>query len=98
MFFGLLDELWDIRREVYKTYAFKHYSWRDLFLIECEIEERLPARIKKNLPPNDITKSELWAVYLNAAKELTAETIEEEVVHVSPHYYNKTVSTDTDSD
>ena len=97
MFFSLLDELWDIRREVYKTYAFKHHGWRDLFLIECEIEERLPARIQKKLPPNDISKSQLWAVYLEAAKEVTAETIEEEVERVCPRYKNP-ISFDSDSD
>ena len=75
MFFDLLDTLWDIRREVYKTYAFKHMSWRDLFLIEIAIEEKLPAAISKKTPANPTSRSQVWALHAAVAKAVTAHVI-----------------------
>jgi hypothetical protein len=74
----LLDALWEVRREVYRQYAFKEHSWEELFLMEYEIERRLVE--DDSIEEAECTgRSEIIQVYTTAAKQITNAVIEEEM-------------------
>jgi hypothetical protein len=85
-FYELLDALWEVRREVYRQYAFKEHSWEELFSMEYTIEQRLleddaVAEVKS---PN-IGRFKIIQVYTTAAKRITDAVIEEEMSKMVSH-------------
>ncbi len=74
--YDLLDQLWDIRQELYKAHSLKDVHWRDLFIMEHDVEDQMfDATQDLNLPSN-MPRSLLLEAHTTLATSIVKKCIE----------------------
>lgn len=72
----ILDLIWEIRRGVYGVFSFKDLPWREIFMMEYEIEQKLFKNIEeKDMVHTNFLRSDLVEVHRAAATAITKTVI-----------------------
>lgn len=101
LLFDLLDQLWEIRREIYLTPFLKELTWYQLFEIEWKIEEQVYDEIRARRLPEDMLRSKLVGEITRTAADVTKRIIRQEKDKRFPDCVNYRACkeyTETDSD